>query len=315
MRIPIRILFALSLGVFTGVLVYGRPLALSGQDTKAGQSKPTTSGQQGGAAGGAKPGQAGQSTGTPAGPTAEENQAYQAISSELAAGLDYDKVVSLADAFAQKYTTSTLLSFVYTLEASAYQQKGDVNKTVEAGEKSLKLNGDNLLSLIIMSTMLPQPQLMQGSDLEKQKRLAEAEADANHSLDLIEKLQKQPNETDDQLKKRKDNVASEPHGALGMIHLQRAATASLTAGGMDPEELSKSAVEFKKSVDMPEHSAPQNYYRLGEVYEHENKIDDAIAAFSKASELGQGSAIQAYADKQIEDLKKRQAQAKPPATH
>ena len=243
--------------------------------------------------------------------TAEESQAYQAMSSELTAGLDPDKVISLAGDFEKKYPNSPVLSYVYTFEATAYQQKGDINKVVEAGEKSLKLNADNLLSLIIMSEMLPQPQLMQGNELDKQKKLTEAETDANRALQLIEKLPKQGTETDGQLKKRKDSIASEPHGSLGMIHLQRA---SLTlTGGMDADELNKAAQEFKQSVDLTEHPAPQNYYRLGEVYANENKLDEAIAAFSKASEVGQGSGIQEYADKQIETLKKKQAQAKPAA--
>ncbi len=183
--------------------------------------------------------------------TAEESQAYQAMSSELTAGLDPNKVISLAGDFEKKYPNSP------------------------------------------------------------EKKLTEAETDANRALQLIEKLPKQGTETDGQLKKRKDSIASEPHGSLGMIHLQRA---SLTlTGGMDADELNKAAQEFKQSVDLTEHPAPQNYYRLGEVYANENKLDEAIAAFSKASEVGQGSGIQEYADKQIETLKKKQAQAKPAA--
>jgi tetratricopeptide (TPR) repeat protein len=172
------------------------------------------------------------------------------------------------------------------------------------------VNPDNLMSLIMISSMLPQPQLMQGTDLAKQTKLTEAETDANHALDLIGKLPKQPSETDDQFKKRKDAIASEPHAALGMVHLQKA-TMTLS-GGMDPDELAKAAQDFKASVDLTERPAPENYYRLGEIYADENKIDDAIGAFSKASEIGQGNPIQQYADTQITALKKRQAQAKPP---
>ncbi len=313
MRTTMRVLLALSLGLFAGALAKSRPMAPSVQDAKAGQAN---QGQQGSTAQQAgqtaKPGQSGQTpTQPPPGPSAEENQAYQGINSELAAGLDPDKVISLSEAFFQKYPNSTFLTYVYTFEASAYQQKGDPIKTVEACEKSLKLKGDNLLSLIIMASILPQPQLMTGGDLDKQKKLTEAEADANQALQLIDKIPKLANEADDAYKKRKDGVSSEPHGALGMIHLQRALM-GLT--GPDQDELAKSAQEFKQSVEMTDHPAPQNYYRLGEVYEHENKIDDAIAAFSKASELGQGSGLQVYADKQIEDLKKKQAQSKPPSS-
>lgn len=311
MRTTLRSMLDLSPGMLAGAVAFALLIAPFAQDAKAGQAdqppKGGTAQQQGGQSG--KPNLPTQgSAQTPAGPSAEESQAYQAVNTEMAAGLDPDKVISLSEAFAQKYPNSTLLSYIYTFEASAYQQKGDAEKTVVAGEKSLKLKGDNLLALIIMSSVLPQPQLMTGSDLDKQKRLTEAETDANLALQLIEKVPKLPNEADDAYKKRRDGVASEPHSALGMIHLQRA---MMGLTGPDPEELAKAVQEYKTSVEITDHPAPQNYYRLGEVYEHENKIDDAIAAFSKASELSQGSPLQIYADKQVEDLKKKQAQSKP----
>ena len=312
-----KVSLAFIVALFTGALFLASPLSISAQGTSAaGQSDSNKTGQPSAPATQAKPGQPGQPAGQAAsGPvvTPEEGKDYQAIASELSAGLDLDKVISLSDDFEKKYPNSSMLSYVYTFQGTAYQQKGDINKTVEACEKSVKLNPDNLMSLIILAGMLPQPQLMKGSDLDKQKKLADAEADASHALQLIDKIPKQANETDDQFKKRKDIIASEPHGALGMIHLQLA-TMTLT-GGMDADELTKAAQEFKQSVDLTDHPTPQNYYRLGEVYAHENKLDEAIAAFSKASEIGQGSGIQQYADRQIEDLKKRQAQAKPPAAH
>lgn len=301
MIIATRVVLALGSGLLAVSFLGAYPSPLAAQDTKAAQPGQKPSGQ------GGSQGQQGQSGQGPQA-SAEERQLYQAISTELNAGLDPDKVISLSQDFEKKFPSSAFLSYVYAFEATGYQQKGDLPKSVEAGEKSIKLNGDNLMTLIILSSMLPQPQLMSGGDLDKQKKLAEAEADANHALEIIEKMPKQQNETDDALKKRKDTFSSGPHSALGMIHLQRA---TMGLSGMDQDELTKAAQEYKKSVDL--HPAPEDYYRLGEVYEHQNKIDDALAAFSKASELGQGSGIQQFADTKIEELKKRQWQAKPGA--
>jgi tetratricopeptide (TPR) repeat protein len=305
MKNPARVLFALITGLLMSVVAQARPISLSAQDTKATPSNQGTTGQSSTGQKGGAPAQA------PSGPTAEERQAFAAVQSESSAGLDPERVITLAQDFEKKFPSSPFLSYAYFFEANAYESKGDYDKLIDAGEKSIKLNADNLMTLIMMSTVLPQPQAMKGSnDLDKQKKLTEAEADANHALELIAKLPKQPTEADDAFKKRIDTVASEPHAALGMIHLQRASMTSLT-GGMDPDELAKAAVEYKQSVEMTPQPLPQNYYRLGEVYMHENKLADAIAAFSKASELGQGSPIQAYADKQIEALKKLQTPAKP----
>jgi len=50
---------------------------------------------------------------------------------------------------------------------------------------------------------------------------------------------------------------------------------------------------------------PQLYFRLGEVYENEGKKNEALEAFTKASELGRGTVLQQYADQRIAELKKK----------
>src|SRR5271169_3078197 len=214
MRNATRVLFALITGLLMGALAAARPILSSGQDTKAtpsGQSSAgqSSTGQQGGA-----PGQGSQAQ-APSGPTAEERQALAAIQSESSAGLDPDRVITLVQDFEKKFPSSPFLSYAYFFEANAYESKGDYDKLIDAGEKSIKLNADNLMTLIMLSTILPQPQSMKGgNDLDKQKKLTEAEADANHALELIVRLPKQPTEPDDAFKKRIDTVASEPHAAL-----------------------------------------------------------------------------------------------------
>jgi tetratricopeptide (TPR) repeat protein len=89
-----------------------------------------------------------------------------------------------------------------------------------------------------------------------------------------------------------------------MVHLDLASEA---LAGPDKDELAKAEQEFKTAVttDRPD---PTDYYRLGEVYKLEGKLDDAIGAFTKASEIGQATMIKAYADRQVEELKRRKAQ-------
>jgi tetratricopeptide (TPR) repeat protein len=312
MRLPKSIFIALSFGLVAGTLAYSRPAMVGNGVAEQSQSNPPASGQKNGTAEPAKPGQAGGQPSTAPVMSPEEKQAYQALASEAAAGLDPDKVISLADDFIKKYPNSPTLSYIYSFKASAHRLKGELDKVVDASEKSLKLNGDNLMSLITLASILPQPQMMQGNELDKQKKLTEAETDANHALELIAKLPKQPAETDEQYKKRQGEISSEPHSALGMIHLQRSSMVSVT-GGLDADELSKSAQEYHEAVTVTDQPQPEDYFRLGEVYQNQDKIDDAIAAYSKASEIGQGTAIQPYADKQIAALKAKQAQGKPPA--
>jgi len=220
--------------------------------------------------------------------TYQEAMGYQTLQAEL----DPDKKLRMVEEFEKQFPNSQLLSYVYTQGASACQQKNDRNCMLDFGEKSLKLDPDNTYSLILVAITLPQPQMQRVDPALAAQRLAEANEDAQRALALMDKLAKRPNETDEQFQKRKAALQSEAHGALGMVHLQR-------------DEPDKAIEEFKTAVSLEAEPDPQIYYRLGEVYANEGKKTEALEAFTKASELGQGTPIKDFADKEIEKLKKQ----------
>ena len=90
-----------------------------------------------------------------------------------------------------------------------------------------------------------------------------------------------------------------------MVHLELASDALV---GPDKDELAKAEQEFKTAVTTTDRPDPRDYYRLGEAYALDGKLDDAIQAFTKASETGQGTMIKTYADRRVEEMKKRKAQ-------
>ena len=237
----------------------------------------------------------------PVGVPKEQGQAFDVIKSEL----DPDKTITLVTDFATKYPQSPLLSYVYSYGANAYQQKGDVEKVVELTQEGLKLKSDNLMCLILSLGMLPQPQYLNNHAAEREKILQEAESEANRALQLIAQLPKQPNEADADHQKRLGQISSPVHASLGMVHLDLATEA---LAGPDKDELAKSEQEFNTAVaiDRPD---PRDYYRMGEAYALDGKVDDAIGAFTKASQYGQGTMIKAYADQRVEELKKKKAQS------
>jgi tetratricopeptide (TPR) repeat protein len=239
----------------------------------------------------------------------EEGQAFQAIRNEL----DPDKEIQLITDFEKKFPDSSLLSYVYYFGMNAYQQKNDIGNEVALGEKSLKLNQDFLPSLIMVSSMLPQPQFLSAHQQDKLRYLNEADAYANRALTLIadpKTLPKQSGESDEQYAKRKNEVSGSVHAALGMVHLERS---QMVLQGADKDELGKAEKEFGQAVSLSERPSPQDYYRLGEAYSIDGKLDEAIQAFTKAGDLGQGSVIKTYADQRIQELQKRKPQA-PPGT-
>ncbi|MGH9433600.1 MAG: hypothetical protein ACRD3T_18880 [Terriglobia bacterium] len=294
-------------------VVLALPLAMPGQQSGGSQQAPPSL-QQPNSQTGQQPaqGQKGQAPNGQAAapayqPTPDEVTTAKAIQTEL----DPDRTIQLTQDFAKKYPKSFYLGNVYLFAANAYQQKNDVAKSIEYGEKSLQLEPNSVPTLVLLTTLLPQPQDMQGTDQDKANKLKETETDANKVLDLLKTLPKPPSATDDQFQKIKENITSEVHSSLGMDHEQRAL---MNLSGPDPAELGKAETEYKLAVAGPQANA-QDYYRLGEVYEMENKVGEAIDAFTKSGQLGQGTMMQTLADQKIQQLKAKKPQPTPPANH
>jgi len=217
----------------------------------------------------------------------KEGMAFQTMQNEL----DPGRRLLMVDEFEKEFPNSQILSHVYAQGARAAQEKGDLNKAVEYGEKSLKLDADNLPALLVVATSVSQPSMLRGSDNERNARLAEAQSDANHVLKLLREMLKHAGETDEQLQGRKGGLAADAHFALGMVALLR-------------DESPKAVEEFSAAIKSSVNPTPQYYYRLGEAYTSVGKSGDAIEAFKKTSELGKGTAMEQLAIKRLAELKK-----------
>ncbi|HEX5412502.1 MAG TPA: hypothetical protein VFZ27_11660 [Terriglobia bacterium] len=228
----------------------------------------------------------------------EEAEAYNKLKNST----DAETIIKSSDEFAAQHPKSPLLTYVYALEASAYQQKNDAPNVLKYGEKSLDLDPNNLISLLMVSGILPQPQMLNNiSDAEKEKRLGTAADYAQKALQEIDQLPKQSKESDDAYQKRKDQIASGAYASIGMVHLERS---RMALQGLDQDELAKAEESYKSAIAKSDNPNPADYYRLGEVYRGENKVPDAITAFSKAGQLAQGTVIEQLANQQVEELKK-----------
>ena len=235
----------------------------------------------------------------------EEVQEFLAIQNEL----DADRQIQLVNEFEQKHPQSPYLSDAYFFAANAYyRQKRDVEQGVSYGEKSLKLVPDNLRSLVYTSAVLVDRNYLKAHENDKEKALARAEALCNHALEMTGKMQKRGNQTDEQLAQGKASIESMCYLSLGLVHEERALE-GLT--GPDPDELTKATESFNKSITIGSPPDPVAYFRLGETLSMLNKVDDAITAFSKASELWKGTALQAYADEKVTELKKKKEGSTP----
>jgi tetratricopeptide (TPR) repeat protein len=219
--------------------------------------------------------------------SSEEGMALQTMVAEK----DPDRRLRMVSEFERQFPNSKITSYVYTQGALAYQEKGDFNNAVSRGEKSLKLDPDNLSSLLVVASSLTEPAMVSGSETEKTTRLAEAQADANHALKLIAGMPKAANETDEQAQKRKNELASDAHYSLGMVSLLE-------------DNPGTAAGEFKTAISLTAQPRAQYYYRLGDAYSSGGKNAEALDAFTKAAELGKGTVMEQLAQKRIDELKK-----------
>jgi tetratricopeptide (TPR) repeat protein len=269
----------------------------SGQQTQSGPSLQN------------KPSQGSKASQTPAQSQVSqaEAQAYMAVQKEK----DPDKQLQLVKDFQQKFPQSGLLSNVLFFGAGAAEEKNDVPNALNYGEESLKLQPNNLRSLILVAGLLPLPQALSGTATQRAQQLGESESDANKALQLLGTVQPPPNVPPAQFDSGKKVIAAQLHASLGMAHLEKAVLTQ-PPKGPDPTELAAAEQEFKTAVSSPQPNA-QDYYRLGEVYTRENKLDDAINAFTQAARLGQGTQMQNLADHMVSRLQAQKAKNQPPA--
>jgi tetratricopeptide (TPR) repeat protein len=236
----------------------------------------------------------------------EEAKDFQAIEAEL----DPDKAIALAEAFAKKYPKSEVLGDAYAFEASAYQVKGDATKIVEYGQKSLELKKDNIMGLGMLAYAIPTPQYIKNHQADEEQQLTMAENYAKEGLKAIETYKKPAEMSDADFAQRKANFIADLHGDLGMIHLDRAQLGLLS---LDTDELAKAIDEYKLATTLTEHPDPRAYFRMGDAYRLLGKVDDAIAAYTKAGQMDPQGVLKQYADAQIASLQKQKALHAAPA--
>lgn len=217
----------------------------------------------------------------------KEGMAFQSIQDER----DPGRRISMVNEFARQFPNSAILPQVYAQAAKACQEKNDFNGALQYGAKSLRLDPDNVPSLIVVAMTLSQPSMLRGDEKEKAARLAEAQNDANHALKLVDTMPNQGVETDDQLQLRKKAFTADAHFSLGMASLMEDNPATAVA-------------EFKVAINSSPRPNPQYYYRLAEVYANDGKKAEAMDAFRKAAAAGRGTVMEQYANRKLEDLQK-----------
>jgi tetratricopeptide (TPR) repeat protein len=163
----------------------------------------------------------------------EEYDEYQ----KLVAEQDASKKIQLGQAFLEKFKETDFKDLVYVEMLRAYQKLGDGVKAVEAGQKALDANPGNLDAHTLVAYLFPFA--FKPDDPEVSAKLGRAESDAKHALEVLQKLQKPENVSDEQFNQGIKARRAVFNTLLGFVALQRkdyaaGATALKTAAEDNP---------------------------------------------------------------------------------
>jgi tetratricopeptide (TPR) repeat protein len=163
----------------------------------------------------------------------DEYNAFQAAANEK----DAHKKISLAEAFLAKFTDTDFKDLAYLQEMAAYQQLGEGANAIKSGEKALESSPDNLEALRFVCFALPF--VYKPTDTDAAAQLTRTEGEAKHGLELLEKLQKPANATQEQFTQAVKGLRSVFNGSLGFAAMQKkdyaaAITSLKTAAEDDP---------------------------------------------------------------------------------
>jgi len=194
--------------------------------------------------------------------TREEYDAYQAMAKET----DPHKKIAAADAVIAKYPNSDFKDIAYVQEVGAYQQIGESDKAIDAAKKALGANPDNLDALTYLSFAFPFVYNAKAADAAAQ--LDQTNQYAQHGLDVLGKLQKPAQVTDEQFTTYVKAKRAIFNNAVGFVALQKKDYAS--------------SITALKSAMTDNPTDPLTFSMLGQDYLYSNPPDSDNAIWNLA---------------------------------
>ena len=201
--------------------------------------------------------------------TKEEDAAYKLVYDARVG--DPKHLIEVGESFLAKYPMSIYAGAVYSELTTAYLNAGQEDKFLEAGNKALELNPDNVDVLPLMAMAIPRRINSKTTDAPQQ--LQKAQTFGKHGVDLLNSMPKPADLDDATFTKVKNDKLAMCHSGLGVAAFQQ---------GKYPESIT----ELSQSVLLASVPDPVDYYLLGKADQATNHFTDAIAAFNKCAAVG-----------------------------
>ncbi|MBL8209589.1 MAG: hypothetical protein JNK87_02700 [Bryobacterales bacterium] len=178
---------------------------------------------------------------------------------------DPDGRIAAVENLLTKFADTEFKTFALMMATDAAQQKGDFEKLIIYGERTLQADPKSYPVMLMMSRAIAQR--VRENDLDKEERLTNAEKlakDAGEALKTAQKMN--PQMTDEQWAQAKKDFEAQQHESLGMIANVR-------------KKYDVAAAEYKTAVEL--NGDPATMVRLGQALNNGGKYDDAIAYLDK----------------------------------
>jgi tetratricopeptide (TPR) repeat protein len=176
----------------------------------------------------------------------------------------------MVETFAQRYPNSELLGIAYQYQMLAFRELDDYDGVIESGEKALKLQPDNLNTLLNLANVLPNRVLTGALD---DRRLAQAEEYARRVFEGIKRMKLPRSVSPQRWDELRLEMEASAHETLGQVAAKRG-------------NLQEAISEFEKAVQLNPTPQGNQFYRLGVAYMLTRRYEPASEALNRAAELG-----------------------------
>ena len=224
----------------------------------------------------------------------EEEKAYKAFA-DASAPQQADVRIKLGEQFVAKYPKSKYTEQIYSRLMQDYVDKQQFDKMYDVADKALALNPDNVTVLVVVGWVIPH--IYNPDDPDAEKRLNQAEAYEKHALEVLTKLAKPANLTDEQFAKAKESALSQAHSGLGLVYYRR-------------QNFADSVNELQAGEKIAAAPDATDFYVMGVELQNLKRFGEAADAFQKCAQLP--GALADRCKPKIDEAKK-QASAQPAA--
>lgn len=223
-----------------------------------------------------------------------EADAYQAMMQATTA----DARIKAGDDFLNTYADSELKPFALLVMTDTFRQKNDFADEMVYGQRAIEADSHNFMVPVWLATGVAEN--THEFDLDKEKKLKQAEDYAHQALDVMKTAPKMsPNLTDAQWNGMKADFAAQAHDALALVAMLR-------------KNYPAAIGEFQTAVSLSPAPDAARGIHLAEAYRMAGKPDQALAQIDKVLAIpGLSPAAKQAAEK--ERARDTAAQPKPAA--